>query len=39
MSLILNMILHDNLEDLKKKKAEIEVELKKLNEAIEKLEK
>lgn len=39
MGLILNMLLGDNIEDLQKKKAELEKELEKVNEAIKVLSK
>lgn len=39
MSLFINMLLHDNLDDLKARKTKLENELKEINEAIEKLEK
>ena len=39
MGLILNMLLHDNVEDLKKEKAELERKLDLVNEAIKELEK
>lgn len=39
MGIYLNMLLGDNIEDLQKKKAELEKELEKVNEAIKVLSK